>query len=285
MQLDAPSSAGTIQSVDRALQLLWELDDAPGLTLTVLAQRVGLLPTTAGRLLTTLEQHRLVERDRETRRFRLGLGLLELADRVRSRLDLRSRLEPLVCRLAETVEERVALTVLYEREVVHLLDVEGSAAAGHEVVLRSREGKREMDLNATAAGKVLLASLPQADREHLIAHLPLTHCTANTIVDPALLREHLLRVREQGYARNDEEFSPHVRGMAAPIRDHLGSVTAALAVHGPSVRFADDRMAQALPLLLTAAQEASALLGYREPRDIVSPVRPAADESGEPKMR
>lgn len=73
--------------------------------------------------------------------------------------------------------------------------------------------------------------------------------------------------------------------MAAPICDYQGSVVAALAVHGPSVRFTDERMAQLLPLLLTAAREASALMGYRDRRDLLVPAPPAAAESGEVTMR
>ncbi len=252
--------ADVIQSVDRAIQLLREVASSPGLSLTALASRVGLLPTTAGRLLTTLERHRLVERDPTTREYRLGLGILDLNSQLQAQLALRPRLEPLARALATTVRENVTLAILDGGSVLHLLDVDG--AADQELVVRSQEGRRNTNLNATAAGKLLLAFAPEAQREQAIAGLDFARTASRTLTEPAALRAHLDDVRRQGYALSVDENTPLIRGMAAPVCDHAGTVVAALAIHGPTVRFTEERLPGLLASLRAAARQASASLGY-----------------------
>lgn len=258
------ASRGTIQSVDRSLQLLWALDRPEGQSLSVLAARVGLLPTTAGRLLATLERYQLVERDRISRRYRLGMGISELNRRLPRQEDLAIRLRPVVSRLAETVQEMVEVVVLDSDSVLHVLAVDGAVV--HDLVVRSKEGLRERNLHATAVGKVLLAFAAPALRDHLLAALALEAYTSQTITTRVALRAQLALVREQGYAFSLGEVNLDVRGMAAPIFDRDGVTIAALAIHGPATRFSEEQMQKWLPLLRQSATDASLLLGY-DPAD------------------
>lgn len=162
-----------IQSVDRALRLLWQIRAEPGITLTNLSSRVGLTPSTALRLVATLEQYRLVERG-PGKGYHLGEGAFELgAPNGEDDATLVRRLEPIVQSVASVVAEQVSLGVLRGRAVVHVLAVDGAARAGEDVVLTSMTGRRDLNLQATAMGKVILTCAPPHLADQLISGLVL----------------------------------------------------------------------------------------------------------------
>lgn len=246
---------GTVQSVDRALRLMWQVRDHPGITLSALSSAGDLLPSTALRLMATLEQHRLVERDRGTKGYRLGAGARSLAGGPA----LADQLEPVVEELAATVGEQVSLAVLDGRCVHHVLTVDGASRAGQEIILRAPRERRDANLNAIALGKVLLAHAPPEVAEDLIAGLSFERTADRTIDSADGLRRHLASVRRKGHAFSIDENTNSVAGVAAPIRrDDL--VVAALAIHGPRSRLTPSRLRAIVPDLLAAADSCSRTL-------------------------
>jgi DNA-binding IclR family transcriptional regulator len=256
-----------IQSVDRALRLLWEVRDNPGISLATASANVGLIPSTALRLLATLESHGLVERDALTRGFRVGPATLTLAAARSERADLAQTLEPVVRRLSLECREQVSLGVLEEAAVVHVVTVDGAASAGEEVLLRQPGRRAYPNLYATAQGKVLIAYADEPVAEALIAQQTFQQTASATITDPAAFRDHLATVRRNGYALSVNENSDHARGVAAPVRDASGAVVAALAVHGPTIRLPRNRLRAFVPALNEAARECSRLLGFALSRE------------------
>lgn len=260
-----------IQSVDRAMQLLWLIHERPDQTLTELSKAVDLLPSTVARLLVTLEGHGMVERIPKTKGYRLGTGLLHLSSGVASGADLAARLDPVVRQLARDVGELVDLSRLDDRSVVHVLSVDGAAEVGEEIVLGSPRQREHGYLHATALGKIFLAAAPEEEADRLIAGLTMEARGPRTITDKDALRAHLVQVRRRGYALSLDENSDVVRGVAAPVRDATGAVVAGIGIHGPSIRFGKERLTGLAADARAAALECSKLLGFQSSVDPVPP--------------
>jgi DNA-binding IclR family transcriptional regulator len=250
-----------VQSVDRALRLMWQVRDHPGITLTALSSAGELLPSTTLRLMGTLQQHRLVERDRATKGYRLGPAAFSLSgdSHNRSNISLAARLQPIVDELAGAVHEQVSLAVLEGRCVEHILSIDGASQAGQELILRSPRGRRDANVNATALGKAFLAHAPADVRDDIIAGLSFEKTASDTITDAEELRRHLAQVRRRGCAFSINENTDLVAGVAAPIRQNE-IVIAALAVHGPSARLSASRLRAIAPVVRKAAADCSAAL-------------------------
>jgi IclR family transcriptional regulator, KDG regulon repressor len=110
----------------------------------------------------------------------------------------------------------------------------------------------------------LLAFQPDDEIEELIKRRGLKAYTPNTLTTPAQLREGLRRVRDQGYAVDNEEFEEGLECIGAPIRDYSGKVVAAISIAGPVFRMAEDKLPVLARSVIEAAQELSDELGYQE---------------------
>lgn len=245
-----------IQSVQRAIAILRAFTmERPELRVNELSRMLGLHKSTVSRLLSTLEQGGLVEQDLETGKFRLGVGLICLAGLVVTHKDVRIAAGPYLRQLARTSRETINLAIMDNGQVVNIEQV----ASPHIVKDIGWVGRRSQ-LHCTSTGKVLLAHLPKEEIErHLAKELP--SFTARTIVDPTLLREELGRIREQGYAVEQEELEEGLNAIAAPIYDHGGTVIAAVSVSGPSYRVSPPRFSALAEAVKQAAKQTSSELG------------------------
>lgn len=258
------TQASFVQSVDRALGILELLAEGGAeLGVTEIGRRLGVHKATASRLLATLAEHGLVERNPLSDKYRLGFGLVRLAGAAVGGLDLVQQARPTLRRLADRTGETVNLAVLDGDEVVNIDQVTGS----REVVHVNWVGKRT-PLHCTSNGKVLLAHLPQEERVRLLAR-PLPRLTAHTIVDPQALEEQLAEARGRGFAFTLEELEVGLNAVAAPVRGGDGSVVAAVSVAGPAYRVTAERIPMLGLATRLAAQEISRRMGYRERRETV----------------
>jgi IclR family acetate operon transcriptional repressor len=232
-----------VGSVVRALSLLEALAGHPdGLGVNELARRIGVNASTASRLLATLEEGRMIERT-AAGPYRLGMGIVALAEGVLARLDVRELARPVLRRLADGTGETATLSIPAQTEAVTLDFVPGAAS----VVSVARVG-RPSSAHATAVGKVVLAHGGEA--AELVAFTP------RTIVDPAALAAEVALVRERGWAEAVGEREPDLNAVAAPVLGRGGALAAVLGVQGPSARLTARRRRSALELLL---EEAGAL--------------------------
>jgi IclR family transcriptional regulator, acetate operon repressor len=87
-----------------------------------------------------------------------------------------------------------------------------------------------IQLHCTAIGKAILAHVPPDDRAHVLAGSGLPPRTANTITDVAALEHELDRVRERGYAVDDEENEETIRCIAAPLLDRTGHAVGGVSI-------------------------------------------------------
>jgi DNA-binding IclR family transcriptional regulator len=249
----------SVQSVARAATILELLaEGADGLGVTELGRRLGVHKATASRLVATLAEHGLVERDQVTEKYRLGFGIVRLAALVSAGLDVVRQARPVLQRLAEETGDTVNLAVLDGDRVVNIDQI----TASHLVVNVSWVGKRT-PLHCTSNGKVLLAYLPERDRDRLLRGR-LERLTPNTITDRDLLGAQLLETEVRGYAHTMEELEVGLNAVAAPVRDSSGAVVAAVSVSGPAYRFTRARIPDVGRQAREAGTEISRRMGFIE---------------------
>jgi DNA-binding IclR family transcriptional regulator len=249
---------GRIHSVSRAVVLLELLAEHGELGVTELGRRLEVHKATASRLVGTLADGGLVERNPATDKFRLGAGVIHLAGAAMAGLDLVHRARPFLEDLAERTEETVNLGVFDGDSVVYVDQIAGTRA----IVSASWVGRRT-PLHCTSNGKVLLAHLPDADRERALA-APLEPRTKHTVTDPNVLRAQLLEVRVRGYAQTLEELEEGLNAIAAPVRDASGDVIAAVSVAGPAFRMRAADLRRIAPMTVDAAAAISRRMGFAE---------------------
>ncbi|MEP9362892.1 IclR family transcriptional regulator [Nocardioides sp. CN2-186] len=247
-------SAG-VQSVDRALTILEVLARVGEAGVTEIAGELDVHKSTAFRLVSTLEAHRLVEQTSERGRYRLGVGVLRLAGATTARLDLVQEARPVCRQLAADTGETVNIAVLSESSALYLDQIAGSSALQpHNWV------GQHIPLHATSNGKVLLSGLDDKQVADLLGTL--SRYTPTTITKKGKLREELAAVRERGYAVAVDELEEGLTAIAAPIRNAHGDVVASMSVSGPTFRLSDARVEDVVPQLVEAAAEVSHRLGW-----------------------
>ncbi len=245
-----------VRSVDRAASLLLALGESHGEAgVTELARRLGLHKSTASRLLATLEKRGLVEQDEETGKYRLGLVVIRLAERAERTLDLRAIAMPELDRLARATHETTGMGVLDGDQLHTIAQADGPNLA----TVADRTG-RFVPLHSAAAGKVLLASLPEREVMRFVRR-GLDRFTDRTITGLEPLLEELARVRRRGYATDFGEYDAGLNGVAAPVHDARGAIVAAVDVCGPAFRVTPRRVPELVQQVSETAGAVSVRLG------------------------
>ena len=244
-----------LAAVERATAVLDALAAAGGeLGTTELARRTGVNVSTVSRLLGTLAAAGYVEQVPETGRYRLGAHVLQLANAVLARLDVRTLARPVLERLVDAVGETATVSLPAGDEAVTVDFVPGRAS----VISVARVGRPSV-AHATAVGKVMLAF---SSSRSTLPDEPLTAYTTRTIVDPAALALEVERVRREGTARAVGERESDLNAVAAPVLDGRGALAAILGVQGPAARFDVTALDAAVPQLEAAARRLSQALGH-----------------------
>jgi DNA-binding IclR family transcriptional regulator len=226
------------RTLSRGLALLSALgENNDGATVSGLAEATGLDRAVLYRLLDTLTAEGFVTRDNETRKYRLGLAMLELGVRAAAGLEVRRLAGPPLRALMEEVGETACLAV---RDRDDLVVVEVIEPPDRFVQVNYRIGFRH-PLGTSAHGKALLAFLPDGAR------------------DPELQP-----VRQRGVAYTRDELETGASGVAAPVFDHTGKAVAAVGIVAPSARLPEPE--QVALRVLRAAREISERLGWRPRR-------------------
>ena len=239
-----------VAAVQRAIAILGELADARGeLGTNEIARRTGINVSTISRILATLVSGGLVEHVTATGRYRLGVGVIRLANAAGERLDVRSLARPHLEDITGRIQETATLSVPGGHEAITLDYVQSPLS-----VRSVAEVGRASAAHATAVGRVFLAyggTVPAG---------PLTAFTERTIVNHEVLRAEVDRVREQGWGQALGEREKDLNAVAVPVLDRAGQLVAILGVQGPSVRFRQRVMRTAVELLMERAERISAAL-------------------------
>lgn len=246
----------TVKSAERALavlELLTRVEEP--LSFTDLAQRLDYPRSSLHGLLHTLVATGWADLDGG--RYTLGIRTLEAGNAYARSLSLVDRATPFMTRIAATLDETVQLAVLDGVQNVYVAKIDG----GQALTLASEVGRR-LPAHATGVGKVLLAGLPREELDRRLTGVRLAQLTSNTLTRRAELHAALEQIRARGFGMDNEEYTPGVRCVAVPIRDHAGRTVAAMSVSVPMVRFDPPLRERAHQLLSDAAERISTALGY-----------------------
>jgi IclR family transcriptional regulator, acetate operon repressor len=242
---------GGVQSISRAFVLLETMADCGGIAgLSQLAARSGLPLPTIHRLMRTLVDLGYV-RQEASREYALGPRIVRLGDSASGLLDRWAA--PRLRQLVELLGESANLAMLDGDHAMYVAQVPGR----HSMRMFTEVGRR-VAVHSTAVGKAMLARMPPARVDEILARTGLASMTDRTIVDPARFADELAEIREQGYSTDDGEQEIGVRCVAVALPGRR--TRAALSISGPQTRMTADLIGSAVPLLRDAASALAAEL-------------------------
>lgn len=241
----------SIQVLDRAVSLLQCLaDSGEPLSLKVLAAETQLHPSTAHRILASLQTHDFIERN-ERGNYQLGNALARMGTKMRGQRDLRSEARPIMEWLRDQVGETVNLTVREGDEVVYVERVVPARMMRVEQVIGSRA-----PLHVTAVGKLMLGEQDKEQTLRYAQRSKLPRYTKNTISTSKQLQQVVQECKQHGFAYDNEEAELGVGCIGVLIRDRSGVAIAGLSISAPIER----RQDAWVTLLQDAAQRITARL-------------------------
>lgn len=257
-QNEAPAT--TVQALDRGLNLLRSLTRERAATLTELALQVGMPPSTAHRVLATLQAHGFVEFDESTQEWSIGIEAFRVGSAYLDRTNLVEASRPTMRLLTEQTGETANLAVANQGDVVFISQVESR----HPIRAFFQPGTRGF-MHASGIGKVLLANQPRTEVEKILQKKGCPQFTDKTITSPSELFADLDSIRDRGWSLDDEESNVGMRCIAAAIYNSFGEAIAGVSVSGPSARLDDATIPEFGPQVKRTADEITRIIGGKLP--------------------
>lgn len=223
---------GPVKSADRALLAIDFVAERGAATFAEIVDGLELPRSSAHGLLATLVEAGWLELSAEPRRYRLGLHVWQLAQRYDGHRLLLETAKPFMDALVGSTGETVQLARLDGIENVYI----GISLSPNPMRMASTVGMR-LHAHATGIGKALLSGLDEDEARHRLSAVVLPQLTARTLTDVDAIMPVLARVRELGFATDDEEFVDGCRCVAVPLTtERETGVAAAMSITMPSGR-------------------------------------------------
>ena len=247
-----------IPAVVRALRILESFSfQNPTYTNAELSRKLGLNKSSVMRLLYSLERSRFIEREKKTGEYRLTHRAYHVGRVYIHQVNLHTEAMPLLKALTAKFNETSHLGILDDLHVFYLDWIEST----QPVSLVSLAGNK-LPAYCTAIGKILLAYLDAETLGAYFQNVELSPHTPSTITNPETLKNHLQQIRVQGYAIDNSEFQPEVKGIASPVMDESGAVVAAISIAGPVYRMQDAfLLREIIPAIKKTSRDISKRLG------------------------
>lgn len=226
------------------------------LSLEDITRLSGMNKSTVRRIALSLIDCGFLRQQRKRGKYTLGLRLLDYAQAVKKYNPLMDIAEPYLVELSQIIDETVSLAIWDGRICV----ICQSIHPNHPLKVTSYEGSMA-GLHYNSIGKAILAEIPEEDLNTRIPKV-LTRYTQNTITDINDLKKHLMTIRQEGVAIDDEEGFVGIRGIGAALKNGDGNVVGALTILGPSIRLTRERLRECVPIVKETAAKISQALGY-----------------------
>jgi len=250
-----------VRAVVRAVSILEQFSlERPELNLTEISAGIGLSKSTTHRLLGTLESTEMVEFDRRTGHYRLGLKAFRLGSVVAKSMEVVKQGDPLLAAIAEETSETALLVLADGNEALCLRRFDGS----HQIRVLYLEPGKHSAFNCGAAQRVLLAHLPDSRWEEVVAGY-VRRLTQYSLVSRDELERDRREIRERGYSVSWEDVTLHACALGAPVHDAGGAVVAAVSISGIVQRFSAERLPGLIRSVMTLGSDLSLRLGYPPP--------------------
>jgi DNA-binding IclR family transcriptional regulator len=232
-----------IKSVGLAFDILNILRDEEEATVTEIAEKIDRSPGTTHTYLATMRDKGYVRV--EDGMYQIGLFAIPLGEYVKGTSRLYQVGKPEVDKLAQETGEAAHLVMESHGREILLYEQFGPDAVGEDLYARIK-GYPRRNLHCSAASKAILAHLDESRQNEILKNYRFISRTPNTITEERTLREELKRVRQDGYASNDEEQITGVRAVAAPII-HEDTIYGAISLSAPTSRMPQDQFKNAAP--------------------------------------
>jgi DNA-binding IclR family transcriptional regulator len=243
------AESDTIKSDETLLAIIDVLYEQGGATITEIADTVNVSKSTVHRHLATLQKHDFVTK--EANEYALGFRFLDLGGHVRHRDPVHKQVKSIVMEIAEETGEFVGFLVEEHGLGTYIYCEWGAEGVGNDV----RIGRR-IHLHQSAAGKAILAHLPEERITSIIDEHGLPERTSETITDRDELAKNLETICERGYAYAHDEHTEGLWAIGVPVHDLDGGIAGGLLVAGPTYRMRGEQLEEKLPeYLLGAAKE------------------------------
>jgi DNA-binding IclR family transcriptional regulator len=247
-----------VSSIARSILVVDLLARRGPLGVRAVAQQLELPLGSAHRILTDLASESIIERT-VAGEWQLSYRLLEIVGVQLERVQLPRLARPVLEQLASETRETTFLAVPSGDEIVYLDKVQTDMQLQLNVELGTRR-----PMHCTGLGKAILAFLPEAHQEQVLAGIPLRRYTPNTITDPIVLRLELERTRQRGYSTDREEIIQGVHCIAVPILNHAGRPVGAISIAGTTPKSDGERLDAMVSRLKNAGEYVSRRLGFTD---------------------
>jgi len=244
MSEEQPRTLATVQNTFRVVDALRQLE---GAGVTELADHLSMSKGGVYNHLATLRRNEYVIKRGD--QYELSFRFFNIGQFVKHQTTLYNISKPYLEELAREVDEHVVLLIEEFGMGIYLHRIQRQEGLSEEFTAKSIETPDH--LHRSAAGKAILAHLPEARTEEIIEEHGLPGRTPDTITDRETLARELEVTRDRGYAINDEESISGTRAVGAPVRNHDQNIVGAISVTGPSSRMDDERVHKELPPLVT----------------------------------
>ena len=250
-----------IQSLDRALDILGELAQDDGATLSELAERAGQAATTTYRVLSTFQKHGIVDFEEDGQVWKIGAQAFRIGSVFLNRTALLAVTRPFMQRLMRETGETANLGVERDEKVMFISQVETP-----QTIRAFFPPGTLSAMHGSGIGKALLAHFPPDRSEAMLKRQGMAPMTANTITELATMLHEFDRIRAQGYSVDDEEAVEGMRCVAAPVMNAWGEPVAGLSVSGPAFRLTRERLGEVGRIVREMAAAATRAMGGEGPK-------------------
>lgn len=221
----------TITMVDRAILILQEVFSADGyIGVSEIAQNLDLPKATVYRILNTLYQRNFVEKDTETDKYKLGLIFIQYAEKVKSKLNIKTISEPVMKKLSQDVGETVNLGISHEGNVLNIFSIEGETSTLVSKLIPISP------LYCASTGKIFLSQMSDEEIKNYFNSHEIHKRTVNTITKYEDFTKERERILKDKVAFDNEEYEYGLTCIASAITNTRGDTIAALSVSGPTSR-------------------------------------------------
>lgn len=249
-------SAGTVQTLEKGLLLLQSLGKDGSATLTNIALQVGMPPSTALRLLTTMQKRGFVDYDESAQDWSVGVEAYSVGCAYLNRSSLIEVAQEIMRGLMKDTGETTNLAIADNGDIVFVAQVETQ----HPIRAYHSPGSRG-HMHASGIGKALLADQSVREVEKILEKKGLPEFTEKTLTSPDNLFSNLEKIRTNGWSLDDEERYLGMRCVAACIYGPNRTAIAGVSISGPTVRFPDNKLSVYGEKVAAAAAEITRLVG------------------------
>jgi len=258
-----------VPAIEKANMIFSFLMQHPeGASLKETSTILGIPKSTAHRLLISLSELDYIEHDTHSGHFFLGPKLLSLSRAAERRLNINRISTPYLEELSTRTRETVKLSIIRHQKVYVI-----NTVLSPRIMKITVESGTIFPPHIGAAAKLLLSSLPDEEIDEYLEQ-ELEEYTVNSVTDKGMLKEEISVIRAEGVARDRQEETIGISGIAAPVRDAFGGIVAAVSIPFLSALRTEEEL---LPPLMECVDGISRRLGFYKHDEQSSSAQPTKE--------